>query len=66
MKRTKEEKISIAMSCAALVLFAVSLVTGLMPNLESSIDKICFFLGIALTCLAATYVSKAKSAKVNQ
>ena len=68
MKRTTEKKISITLAIVALVLYAVSAVTGLMPNLHSSIDKICMYLGLAMTCMSLVYLSKdnTKAAKAEQ
>ena len=67
MKRTNEEKITITLAAVALVLFGVSAVTGLMPNLNSSIDKICMYLGLAMTCLSFVFMGKAKkTAKAEQ
>lgn len=60
MKNTKEYKISVVLFSVALVLFGISLVTGLIPNLSFSVDKICQYLGFAVFALGLVYLKKAK------
>lgn len=63
MKKSKEYKISIALFIAALVVDGISLVTGLIPDLNSSIDKICMYLGFALLGFGLVFLAKAKDSK---
>lgn len=58
MKKSREYKISIVLFIAALVMFAVSMVTGLIPGLIYSIDKICMFLGFAFFGFGVTFLNK--------
>ena len=60
MKKSKEYKISMVSSIAALVLLGISIVTGLIPGLIYSIDKICMYLGFAFLGLSVTFLKKAK------
>ena len=60
MKKTKEYKISIVLFIAALVVFAISIVTGLIPGIIYSIDKICMYLGFALFGFGLMFLNKAK------
>lgn len=60
MKKSREYKISIVLFIAALAMFAVSMVTGLIPGLIYSIDKICMFLGFALLGFGVSFLNKAK------
>ncbi len=59
MKKSKEFKIGSVLSCIALVLFLISIVTSLIPGLAFSIDKICMYLGFALLCLGSAFIKKA-------
>ncbi|MCQ2568869.1 MAG: hypothetical protein MJ155_01100 [Candidatus Saccharibacteria bacterium] len=63
MKESKEYKISIALFIAALVVDGISLITGLIPDLNSSIDKICMHLGFALLGFGLVFLAKAKDSK---
>lgn len=63
MKESKEYKISIALFIAALVVDSISLVTGLIPDLNSSINKICMYLGFALLGFGLVFLAKAKDSK---
>lgn len=60
MKKTKEYKISIILFIIALVLDCISIVTGLIPNLDFSIDKICMYLGFAFLGFGLVFLKKAK------
>lgn len=60
MKKAKEYKMSIAAFWISLVLYGISMVTGLIPGLTSSIDKICFYLGNAFLCFALVFLAKSK------
>lgn len=66
MKRSKEYKISVVSSGLALVLFCISLVTGLIPGLVYSVDKICFGLGFACLGLGLIYMKKSKEYSSNE
>ena len=60
MKKSKEYKISIVLFSVALVAFVISMVTGLIPVLNSSIDKICMYLGFAFLGFGLVFLNKAK------
>ena len=60
MKKSKEYKISMVSSIAALVLLGISIVTGLIPGLIYSIDKICMYLGFAMFGLGMVFFTKSK------
>ena len=60
MKKSKEYKICIVFMSLALVLFCVSIVTGLIPNLTFAIDKISQFLGFAFFGLGLVFWQKSK------
>lgn len=60
MKKSKEYKISIVLFSVALVLYCISMVTGLMPNLNFSIDKISMYLGFAFFGFGLVFLTKAK------
>ena len=61
MKKTKEYRISIVLFIVALVLFAISMVTGLIPSLNYSIDKICMYLGFAAFGFGLVLLKKAEN-----
>ena len=58
MKKTKEYKISTVLFIIALVCFAISIVTGLIPNHEYNTDKIFMYLGFALNGFGFVYLKK--------
>lgn len=62
MMKSKEFKISTVLSIVALILFGVSMVTGLMPIAERvySIDKISLYLGFALLGFSHLFLQKSK------
>lgn len=60
MKETKDNKKSVVLFSIALVLFAISIVTGLMPGLVYSIDKISGGLGFACFCYGLTLMYQSK------
>lgn len=60
MKKSKEYKISMVLFVAALVCFAISIVTGLIPNLEYNTDKIFMYLGFALNGFGFMYLKKSE------
>lgn len=66
MKKSREYKISVGLFSASLVSYAISIVTGLIPNLSFSIDKICMYLGFALLGLGLVYFRKTKDNDENK
>lgn len=60
MKQSKEYKISIVLFSVSLVLFCISIITGLIPQLNSSIDKICMYLGFSSLCFGFVFLKKSK------
>lgn len=60
MKKTKEYKISSTLFYVATALFLISIVTGLIPNLIYSVDKITMYLGFAFFGFGLVYLKKAK------
>ncbi len=60
MKKSKEYKISIVFFSLCLVSFCIAIITGLMPDLSFSIEKICKCLGFALFALGLVFMTKAK------
>lgn len=60
MKKLKEYKICFGLFCICLILYGISMVTGLMPELNSSIDKICMYLGHTFLCLGIVFSLKHK------
>lgn len=60
MKKTKEYKISIVLFIVAIILDCISLVTGLIPNFDYSIDKICMYLGFVFLGFGFVFLKKAK------
>lgn len=60
MKKSKEYKISLVLSALALVLLGVALVTGLIGEIDSAIEKICFFLGFSLNCIGFLLLEKSR------
>lgn len=63
MKKSKEYKISVALFIVALVMDCISIVTGLIPNLDFSIDKICMYLGFGFLGFGLVFLKKAKDNK---
>ena len=45
MNKSREYKISVVLFVVAIVLFSVSLITGLIPGMIFSVDKMCGHLG---------------------
>lgn len=66
MKNSKEYKISAALFCVSLVLFVISMITGLMLELDFAIDKICMYLGFASFCSGLVFLKKAKDNNGNE
>ena len=60
MKKSKEYKISFVLFVVCLILFGISIVTGLIPELDFSIDKICMYLGFACFGFGLVFFKKAK------
>lgn len=60
MKRSKEYKISIGAFSTSLVLYCISIVTGLIPVFSFSIDKLCMYLGFSFFGLGLVFLNKAK------
>lgn len=65
MKNTKEYKTSIVLFSVALILYAISIVTGLMPGLGFSIDKISMYLGFACFGFGLVFLKKTKDTDKN-
>lgn len=63
MKKSKEYKICFGSFCICLILYGISMVTGLMPGLTSSIDKICMYLGHTFLCLGILFSYKIGNSK---
>ncbi len=59
MKKTKEYKMSVVLSSVALVLLCVALIVGVV-KIDTSIERICFFLGVSLNCLGFVLWTKSK------
>lgn len=60
MKKSKEYKISVVLFVAALVLYVISIVTGLIPDFDYSIDKICMYLGFACFGFGLVFLKKSE------
>ena len=60
MKKSKEHKISAVFLSISILLLCISLVTGLIPGLNFSIDKICMYLGFACLGLGLVFLKKAR------
>lgn len=60
MKKSRDYKISVGLLLAAIVSFCVSGVTGLVLNIDSSIDTMFMFLGFALMGFGFVFLSKSK------
>lgn len=58
MKKSKEYRISIVLFSVALVLYGISIVTGLIPGLSFSIDKICMYLGFSFMGLGLVFLRR--------
>lgn len=66
MKQSKAYKISVVLFVITLIFDSISIVTGLMPNLNSSIDKICMYLGFAFLGMGLVFLKKAKDNSDNK
>ena len=66
MKKSKEYRICVVLFVVALVLYGISIVTGLIPDLDSSIDKICMYLGFAFFGFGLVFLKKAKDNNENE
>lgn len=60
MNKSKEYKISMVLLVIALVLYGISIITGLIPGLDFSIDKISMYLGFAFFGFGLLFLTKAK------
>ncbi len=60
MKNSKEYKISKVLFIIALVCFAISLVTSLIPNFEYNTYRIFMFLGFAFNGFGIVYFKKSE------
>lgn len=60
MKQSKEYKISVVLFIIALILYGITIVTGLIPNLDFSIENICKYLGFAFFGFGLLFLKKAK------
>lgn len=58
MKDLKDNKISIVLFGLALLVFGVSFVTGLIPEMDFAIDKICMYLGFSLFGFGLIFMTK--------
>lgn len=61
MKKSKEYRISTVLFGVALVLYCISIITGLIPELSFAIDKICMYLGFAFFCSGLVFLKKSKT-----
>ena len=61
MKKSKEYVISVVSFCVAIVLYFISMITGLISNLDFSIDKICMYLGFAFFGLGLVFMNKSNN-----
>ncbi|MBQ0027129.1 MAG: hypothetical protein KBS96_00860 [Lachnospiraceae bacterium] len=61
MRKLNEYKISIALFSIALVLYVISIITGLIPGLAYSIDKMCMHLGIVFFGFGLVFSYKPKN-----
>lgn len=61
MKKSKEYIISIVSFVVAIVLYFISMITGLIPNLDFSIDKICMYLGFVFFGLGLVFMYKSNN-----
>ena len=66
MKKSKEYKICFGSFCICLILYGISMVTGLMPGLTSSIDKICMYLGFACFGFGLVFLKKSEKNNSNK
>lgn len=66
MKKTKESKICIVLFSISLVLYGISIITGLIPGLDFSIDKISMYLGFAFSGFGLVFLKKAKDNDENE
>lgn len=60
MKKSKEYKISTVLFCISLVLYVISFITGLIPKLDFSIDKISMYLGFSCYGLGLVFLKKSE------
>ena len=60
MKNSKEYKISTVLFGVALVLYCISIITGLIPELSFAIDKICMYLGFSFLCFGLLIFEKSE------
>lgn len=58
--KSKEYIIAVVLSCISLVLFGISAVTGLILDINYSIDKVCMYLGFSFLFLAFIFFDKSK------
>lgn len=65
MKKEKDYKISIVLFAISLGLFCISMITGLIPGLVFSIDKICMYLGFAAFGLGLVLFEKNRENNFN-
>lgn len=66
MKNSKEYKISTVLFICALVCYAISIVTGLIPNYDYNTDKIFMYLGFAFNGFGLTYLKKSENSNDNK
>lgn len=66
MKKMNEHKISIVLFSISLVLYGISIITGLIPGYVYSTDKICMYLGFAFMGLGLTFLYKSKEKDNNE
>lgn len=58
MKRSKEYKISVGLFSISIVLYCVSMITGLIPELSFAIDKICMYVSFSVFCMGLVFMMK--------
>ena len=66
MNKSKECNISIVLISIALALYSISFITGLIPGLTYSIDKICMYLGFSCFGLGLVFLYKSKDNDDNE
>lgn len=60
MKKSKEYITCYVLFTVSLILYSISIITGLIPGLDFSIDKICMYLGFSFMGLGLVFLNKTK------
>lgn len=63
MKKSKEYIISCWLFSMSLVMYCISMITGLIPGLQFSMDKICMYLGFSFLGLGLVFMHKSNEKK---